>query len=54
VVGGVGGVALLGAAAFFLLKRRKRDPVDLEVYQPENDFDDDTFPQHARPYSDYD
>jgi LPXTG-motif cell wall-anchored protein len=55
VIGGVGGAAILGAAAFFLMKRRKRNDGEFEVYQPEHDYEEESFPpQHGRPYSDYD
>lgn len=43
VIGGVAGLVIIGAAVFFLVRRRKKAPADQEVFRPD-DVDDDYNP----------
>lgn len=50
VVGGVAGVALIGAIVFLLLRRRKaKSAADREVFRPENDEEYAPPAQHSQP-----
>ncbi|KAI9269160.1 hypothetical protein BDA99DRAFT_344198 [Phascolomyces articulosus] len=40
VVGGVGGALVIGAVAFFFIRRKRSDRGDVEEFQPQNEYDE--------------